>query len=168
MNAPRVVLAGDAVVLIEFEERMDPAVSARAAAVADAVEAARIGAVRDVVPTYRSVAVYFDPLEIDHATLSRTLQALAAHSSPASEKTRPGTFDIPVCYGGDFGPDLPNVAAFGQLTEADAIALHSGTTYQVFMIGFMPGFAYMGTVDARIAAPRLDKPRTRVPRGAVG
>ena len=168
MSAPRIVPAGDAVLIVEFEERMDPVVSARAAAVADAVEAARIGAVRDVVPTYRSVAVYFDPLEIDHATLSRQLQALAEHSSPQSAKAHAGTFDIPVCYGGDLGPDLANVAAFGDLTEADAIALHSGTPYQVFMIGFMPGFAYMGTVDARIAAPRLEKPRTRVPRGAVG
>jgi inhibitor of KinA len=168
MKGPRIVLAGDAVVLIEFEERMDPIISATAAAVADAVEAARIPAVRDVVPTYRSVAVYFDPLETDHATLTSTLQALADHSSPQRSPARVASHEVPVCYGGDLGPDLANVAAFGGLTEADVIALHSGMTYRVYMIGFMPGFAYMGTVDPQIAPPRLDKPRTRVPRGSVG
>ena len=168
MKGPRIVLAGDAVVLIEFEERMDPIISATAAAVADAIEAARIPAVRDVVPTYRSVAVYFDPIETDHATLTPTLQALAEHPSPQRSPGRVASHEVPVCYGGDLGPDLASVAAFGGLTEADVIALHSGTTYRVFMIGFMPGFAYMGTVDPQIAAPRLDKPRTRVPRGSVG
>jgi inhibitor of KinA len=168
MSAPRIVHAGDAVLVIEFEERIDPEISTRAAAVAAAIEASRIPAVRDVVPTYRSVAVYFDPLELDHAELTRKLQTLTEHSSPPVERARVATFEIPVCYGGNLGPDLANIAALGGLTEADAIALHSSATYRVFMIGFMPGFAYMGTVDPRIAAPRLEKPRVRVPRGSVG
>ena len=168
MSAPRIVPAGDSVLLVEFEERMDPVVSATAAAIADAIEAARIPGVRDVVPTYRSVAVYFDPLEADHAKLTRTLRALAEHPTPARSLDRGAPHEVPVCYGGNLGPDLPTVAALGGLTEADVIALHSGTMYRVFMIGFMPGFAYMGTVDPQIAAPRLDKPRTRVPRGSVG
>jgi inhibitor of KinA len=168
MSAPRIVHAGDAVLVIEFEERIDPAISARAAAVGEAIEAARISAVRDVVPTYRSVAVYFDPLEIDPAELRSRLESLADRSLPRQKRARRATLEIPVCYGADFGPDLGHVAAFTGLTEMDAIALHSGVTYQVFMIGFMPGFAYMGTVDPRIATPRRDTPRTRVPRGSVG
>jgi inhibitor of KinA len=168
VTAPRIVLAGDAVMLIEFEERMDPVISTAAAAVADAIEAARIPAVRDVVPTYRSVAVYFDPLETDHAKLRRTLQSLAEHPSPRPASGSVTAHEVPVCYGSDLGPDLASVAALGGLTEADVVTLHSGTTYRVFMIGFMPGFAYMGSVDPQITAPRLDKPRTRVPRGSVG
>ena len=168
MSAPRIVHAGDAVLVIEFEERIDPEIGARVAAVAEAIEAARIPAVRDVVPTYRSVAVYFNPLEIDHAELMQRLRALSDQSLPRPKRALAATLEIPVCYGGDLGPDLPRVAAFAGLTETDAIALHSGLIYQVFMIGFMPGFAYMGTVDPRIATPRRDTPRTRVPRGSVG
>ena len=163
----RIVPSGDSVVLIEFEERIDPAISAAAAVVAEAVEAAKIPAVRDVVPAYRSVAVYFDPLQTDQPTLIRRLTALA-EQPPARERAGRDVIEIPVCYDSDLGPDLPSVAAFGGVTEAEVIALHSGVTYQVLMIGFMPGFAYMGTVDSRIAAPRLEKPRPRVPRGSIG
>ena len=74
---------------------------------------------------------------------------------------------MPVCYGGGLGPDLSAVAAFGGVTEAEVATLHSSRPYRVFMLGFVPGFAYMGTVDQRIAAPRLASPRTRVPAGSV-
>jgi KipI family sensor histidine kinase inhibitor len=73
-----------------------------------------------------------------------------------------------VCYAGEFGPDLAAVAAFAAVSETEAVRLHTARTYRVFMLGFMPGFAYMGTVDARIAAPRLPAPRIRVPAGSVG
>ena len=167
MSTARIVPAGDSVVLIEFEERIDPAICAKAAAVAAALDAARLPAVRDVVPAYRSVGVYFDPLQADSSTLISQLEPFL-EQPPATTRTRRDVIEIPVCYGGDLGPDLPSVAAFAGLSEADVVALHSSTTYQVLMIGFMPGFAYMGTVDSRIAAPRLEKPRSRVSRGSVG
>jgi len=163
----RIVPSGDSVELIEFEERIDPAISAAAAVFAEAIEAAKIPAVRDVVPAYRSVAVYFDPLQTDQPTLIRRVTSLA-EQPPARERPRRDLIEIPVCYDGDLGPDLASVAAFGGVTEAEVIALHSGVTYQVLMIGFMPGFAYMGPVDSRIAVPRLEKPRPRVPRGSIG
>jgi inhibitor of KinA len=75
---------------------------------------------------------------------------------------------VPVCYGGEFGPDLAAVAAFGGVAAADVIRLHAARTYRVYMLGFVPGFAYMGTVDERIAAPRRAEPRPRVPAGSVG
>jgi inhibitor of KinA len=163
----RILQAGDAALVVEFEEKIDRAISARCAALAGALNAEQIGGVRDVVPTYRSVAVYFDPLQTDQPRLSQTLERLAA--GPAQSGTRRlASIQIPVCYGGEYGPDLPKVAAFAGLPEADVIALHAGATYQVMMLGFTPGFAYMGVVDARIAAPRLDSPRPRVPRGSVG
>ena len=163
----RIVPAGDAALVVEFEEKIDPVISARGAALADALNAEQIAGVRDVVPTYRSVAVYFDPLQTDQERLSQTLERLAALPAPADTRRRT-SIQIPVCYGGEYGPDLPKVAAFAGLAEADVVALHAGATYQVLMLGFMPGFAYMGMVDARIAAPRLDTPRSRVPRGSVG
>jgi KipI family sensor histidine kinase inhibitor len=163
----RIVSAGDAALVVEFEEKIDPAVSARCAALANALSAEQIAGVRDVVPTYRSVAVYFDPLRTDQQRLARTLERLAAQPAEPDTRRR-ASIQIPVCYGGEYGPDLPKVAAFAGLAEADVIALHAAVTYQVMMLGFMPGFAYMGVVDARIAAPRLDSPRPRVPRGSVG
>ena len=75
---------------------------------------------------------------------------------------------VPVCYAGEFGPDLADVAAFGGITEAETVRLHTSRTYRVFMLGFSPGFTYMGSVDGRIAAPRLPAPRVRVPAGSVG
>ena len=163
----RIVPAGDAAMFVELDERIDPAISARGAALAAAIVDARLAGVRDVVPTYRSVAVYFDPLRTDLATLSATLERLASTPVKAVERHR-APIRVPVCYGGDFGPDLAGVAAFAGLTESQVIEVHAGSRYLVMMLGFTPGFAYMGTVDARIAAPRLDTPRKRVPAGSVG
>jgi len=163
----RIVPAGDSVVIVEFEEKIDPGVNARTIACANAIDAARIDGVRDVVPTYRSVAVYFDPLHTD----SDALMAVIAHEAeqpapPASAATTP--VRIPVCYGGDFGPDLAAVATFAGLPVDEVIRAHSAATYRVFMLGFVPGFAYLGLVDERIAMPRHSTPRVRVPAGSVG
>jgi len=168
MNGHRVVAAGDSVLVLEFEERIDAIVSAKATAVAEALDAAAMPGIRDVVPTYRSVAVYFDPLQTGRADLTRTLEALANQPMAERLRARGAAIEIPVCYGGDFGPDLTSVAAAAGLTEREVVALHSGVTYQVLMIGFMPGFAYLGTVDSRISVPRLTTPRPRVSRGSVG
>ena len=162
-----VVRAGDAAVTLEFDERIDPAISLRAAGVASAVLAEQLAGIRDVVPTYRSVTVYFDPLRTDQEKLTATLERLA-ESVETREAPRRPAIRIPVCYGGDYGPDLAKVAAFAGLSEADVIHIHSAATYRVLMLGFTPGFAYMGIVDPRIAAPRLETPRSRVTRGSVG
>ena len=167
MNSHRIVPAGDAALVIEFEDRIDPVISARGAALAEALGEKNIAGVRDVVPAYRSVAVYFDPLQTDQHMLAGTLERLA--TQPAQrEKRRRAPIQIPVCYGGEYGPDLAGVAAFAGLGEADVVDLHARAAYRVLMLGFSPGFAYMGLVDPRIAAPRLATPRPRVPRGSVG
>ena len=163
----RVVPAGDSALIVEFEERIDPAVNARAVALADSIQAAAIAGVRDVVPTYRSVAVYFDPLSTNYGALVESLERGAAQPVPEPARDRV-PIRVPVCYGGELGPDLARVADFGRMSEADVVAIHSGASYRVFMLGFVPGFAYMGIVDARIAAPRHSMPRVRVPRGSVG
>ena len=163
----RVVPAGDSALIVEFEERIDPAVNARAIALAVSIQAAAIAGVRDVVPTYRSVAVYFDPLSTNYDALVASLERGAARPVPEPAGDRI-LIHVPVCYGGELGPDLARVADFGHMSEDDVVAIHSGVNYRVFMLGFVPGFAYMGIVDARIAAPRHSTPRVRVPRGSVG
>ncbi len=167
MKIFRIVPAGDSALVVEFEDRIDPAVNARAVALADALRAKPIGGVRDVVPTYRSVAIYFDPLQTNQDALLARLEHDAGRPARAVQRTAEA-IHIPVCYGGELGPDLGEVAEFGKLSEPAVIDLHVGATYRVFMLGFLPGFAYMGSVDARIAAPRRETPRLRVPRGAVG
>jgi inhibitor of KinA len=166
VTSARIVAAGDSVVIVEFEEVIDVGVNARAIALARRIESAAIPGVRDVVPTYRSVAVYFDPLRTHYDVLYRELEREATRPVPMAEAARDAV-RIPVCYGGDYGPDLSAVAAFAGLTEADVIRLHTAVTYQVFMLGFVPGFAYMGIVDARIAMARHSTPRVRVPVGSV-
>jgi len=163
----RIVAAGDSAIVVEFEETIAPDVNARTIACAEAIQAARLDGVRDVVPTYRSVAVYFDPLRTDHDVLTRCLEREAVRPlTPITAARTP--VRIPVCYGGDLGPDLPGVAAFAGLPEADVARVHAAATYRVFMLGFVPGFAYLGIVDAAIAMPRHATPRVRVPAGSVG
>ena len=163
----RIVAAGDSAVIVEFEPRIDPAINARAIALADAIEAARVPGVRDVVPTYRSVAVHFNPLHTDGDALHARLEREAARPSPSLAAAL-APVRIPVCSDGEFGPDLEAVAAFARMDPAAVIAAHTATTYRVFMLGFVPGFAYLGTVDARLAMPRRSTPRVRVPAGSVG
>lgn len=163
----RIVPAGDSALIVEFEERIDPVVNARTIACAEAVRRAAVAGVRDVVPTYRSVAVYFDPLRTDSDLLMERIAHEAEHASSAAEITS-APVRIPVCYGGEFGPDLAAVATFAHITEAEVVRLHSSATYRVFMLGFVPGFAYLGLVDERIAMPRRSTPRVRVPAGSVG
>src|SRR5437660_5063968 len=163
----RIVSAGDSAVIVEFEARIDPAINARAIALADAIDSSRLAGVRDVVPTYRSVAVYFDPLHTDGDALLASLELEAARPGPPVVTTH-APVRIPVCYGGEFGPDLDAVADGARMDPATVIAAHSGPTYRVFMLGFVPGFAYLGTLDERLAMPRRTTPRLRVPARSVG
>lgn len=167
MSAFRIVSAGDSALVVEFEDRIDASVNARAIGVADALQAAGLAGVRDIVPTFRSVAIYFDPLHTDGDALVARVEAEASRPPPDAVAAR-APVRIPVCYGGELGPDLGAVAVFAQMDEAGVVAAHTARTYRVFMLGFVPGFAYLGTLDDRIAMPRRSTPRVRVPVGSVG
>lgn len=162
----RIVPAGDAALLVELPARIDPVTNARAVALGRAVRERCADTVRDLVVGYCSVTVYFDPLQTDAAWLESELRELAAESSE-SEAPEGRLVDVPVCYGDQYGPDLPDVAAFANGSEEDVIALHSGVIYRVYLIGFVPGLPYLASVDPRIALPRRTTPRTRVPAGSV-
>ena len=162
----RVACAGDAALVLEFPASIDPDTSGRVTATADALRE-RWGAVlRDVVVGYCSVTAYYDPLKIDAPWLETELRQAAADAEGAERVSR--LLQVPVCYEPPFAPDLHVVAAFAACTPDDVIALHTARRYRVYMIGFVPGFAYMAAVDPRIAAPRRSEPRRAVPCGAVG
>jgi KipI family sensor histidine kinase inhibitor len=168
MDASRatIVMAGDSCLVVELEERIDPVVNAAAVELAGRIEARRLPGVRDVVVSFRSVAVYFDPLALDERHLREELTREIAGVRAAVPAGAP-TVEIPVCYGGHYGPDLGDVARFAACSEEEVVRLHTGATYRVYMLGFVPGFSYLASVPAAIAAPRRPTPRLRVPAGSV-
>jgi inhibitor of KinA len=161
-----VLSAGDSTLVVEFDERIDEAVNRQVVALATMISEAALEGVRDVVPAYRSLTVYFDPLTIERAALEARISAFEATSGDL-EGRAVATVRVPVCYGQSFGPDLADVAAFAGMSEAEAVALHAQRVYRVYMLGFLPGFAYMAAVDARLAMPRRSTPRLEVAAGSV-
>jgi KipI family sensor histidine kinase inhibitor len=161
----RVLPAGDAAWLVELPERIDPEVNGRAIAIARAIEHAPLP-ITDVVVGYRSVMVYVDPLADGAGAVPAALERIAA--DPGTQgATASRQIDVPVCYDDPYGPDLADVAAFAGASVEEVIALHLAREYRVFVVGFVPGFAYMARVDPRIAAPRRASPRLKVPAGSV-
>lgn len=163
----RLLPLGDAALTVEFDNKIDPAVNEQVLAFADLVRKQGWPGVRDIVPTYRSVTIHVDPLCLDVTTLSDRLLQLSrmVPSSRAASGTR---HRIPVLYGGEWGPDLEELATFAKLSVADAIRLHASVEYRVYMLGFIPGFPYLGIVPNSLAMPRLATPRALVPSGSVG
>jgi KipI family sensor histidine kinase inhibitor len=158
--------AGENALIVYLGEGTDPAVSARVQAACTAFELALGSDLVDLVPSYASVLVIYNPLTCDHlsvksritSTLNALESATAANSSLVS---------LPVYYNEESGPDLASLAQRSGLSIEEVIEIHQSVEYRVYAIGFAPGFAYLGEVDARIAAPRLSTPRQKVPRGAV-
>jgi KipI family sensor histidine kinase inhibitor len=161
----RVLPAGDSAWLVELPERIDAAVNARAIEIARAVEQCGLP-VTDVVVGYRSVMVYVDPLAPGADAARSILERLAASPSAGGE-TAGARVDVPVCYDAPYGPDIEDVAAFARCPAAEVVERHLAVEYRVFVVGFVPGFAYMASVDPRIAAPRRSSPRVQVPAGSV-
>ena len=164
---PRIRPAGDQALVVEIGEGIDEIVNQRVHALALALERRELPGIVDLVPTYRSLLVNYDPLRIDFAALTGAVTG-AASSLGEIALPEPRRVEIPTCYGGQYGPDLPFVAAHNGLSEDEVVAIHASGTYRVFMMGFSPGFAYMGGMSPRIATPRLQTPRTSIPAGSVG
>ncbi|MEC9293508.1 MAG: 5-oxoprolinase subunit PxpB [Chloroflexota bacterium] len=166
---PRVVPAGDSAILIELGSEVDPEISSRVFALTDLMRDAGLNSGLEILPTYRSVLVYYDPLVSSYAEMLDAVNGVIERlAEPANVKSSLKIVEIPVVYGGEDGPDLPFVAEHAGMTEDSVIQLHSETDYRVYMLGFSPGFPYLGGLDERIAAPRLKTPRVSVPAGSVG
>ena len=163
----RILPLGDSALTIEFGNEIDPQINARVVAFSKTVVAQEWAGILDVIPTFSSVTVFFDPLQRDSSELTRKLQGLPRPSQNDSEST--GTMhEIPVLYGGEWGPDLEEVAGFANLQSREVIAMHSSIPYRVYMLGFSPGFPYLGLVPEQLAFPRHSTPRTKVPAGSIG
>lgn len=167
---PTVLACGDCALVLQIGETVDAAANARVIALAGAVEAARdegaLDGLVDIVPTYRSLLVRYDPERIQGAALERALLGIARR--PAGGGAAGRLWVVPCLYGGAVGQDLEDLARMKGLTVEELIALHSGAEYRVYMIGFAPGFAYLGGLPEILHTPRLPKPRQNIARGAVG
>ena len=158
--------AGENALIMYLGSETSPAVSARVQAAAAAMGQALGEDLIDLVPSYASLLIIYDPLRTDHLSVAhRVRQAVAGLE--AGEQGEGRCVVLPVYYAPEAGADLESLAARSGLSTEEVIALHSGAEYRVYAIGFAPGFAYLGQVDARIGAPRLATPRQQVPRGAV-
>lgn len=164
----RIRECGDSMLLVEFAPVIDPRVNERAIALATRLRDRHPSGVRDVAPGYCTVGVHFDPLQTDRPALEAVIADEAAVVETVVAESPRAAIEIGVSYGGEAGPDLAAVAEHAGCTPAEVIERHAARTYRVYMLGFVPGFAYMGRVDATIAMPRHRAPRERVPAGSVG
>jgi len=160
-------LSGDRALLAEYGEGIDPVVNEKVRAVTSLLKRNLPDGVEAVVPAYRNLSLVYDPLVTTLERLTAILHGLEADlQAVAVAETK--TVLIPVCYGGEFGPDIGVVAHLTGLKEDQIVALHTSVDYRIYMIGFTPGFCYLGGLDSRLQTPRRKTPGTNLPAGSVG
>lgn len=167
MREPRLLPAGDSAIVVEFGDTIDPQLNHRVRQFCLSLTSLNVPGIIEAVPTYRSALVQYDPLACTWAELSDLLLKVASGLREVPPQRRRVTV-LPTLYGGEKGPDLPYVASYTGLSAEEVIALHSGPAYLVYMLGFTPGYPYMGGLDPKLAVPRLATPRLKTPAGSVG
>lgn len=166
-DTPIFRLMGDRSLLVELGDDISPAVNQCVQELFTALDMQPIDGVRELVPSYRSLLVIYEPLKISPDDLKRAIGDTYDHLNQ-TELPEPRTIDIPIVYGGEQGPDLAYVAQHHHITPQEVIDYHTRPTYRVYMIGFTPGYPYLGEVPDAIATPRRTTPRILVPKGSVG
>ncbi len=159
--------AGDRGLVVEFGNEISAELNAAVRALALGLTTTRLPGVVEVIPTYRSLGIEYDPTAVSWESLVEHIRGVLDRLDPGALPP-PKLVRLPTVYGGRFGPDLPFVAEHAGLGEADVARLHSRATYHVYMIGFTAGFAYLGGLPERLHTPRLASPRLKVPKGSVG
>ncbi|MBR0934734.1 5-oxoprolinase subunit PxpB [Bradyrhizobium jicamae] len=162
---PRLLPSGDSAITVEFSRNIDDAANRRVLALDRIITAEPIGGITETVPTYRSLLVHYDPVEISFDQLGEQLLARAARALPTTGKTR--RWRIPVAYGGEHGIDLEEVAKTLQTTPEEIIARHVAGDYRVAMIGFTPGWSYLSGLEKFLHMPRRQDPRLLTPAGTI-
>lgn len=159
--------AGDCAVAIEFKNEISEEVNNRVAILKASIENSGVIGMLECIPTYRSLTVRYNPCEISFDELKKRIDEFMEKAGSSTESLAK-VYIVPVCYGGEFGPDLDNVASINGMGEEEVIKIHVSVDYRIYMLGFTPGFPYLGGLNESIATPRLKQPRTKIYAGSVG
>lgn len=165
--APVFKQSGDSTLTVYFENKIDPSVNRQVCTLSDSIKENPIKGVTELLPTFNALTVFYDPFKISSSSLERKIRKRLGNSvGDSNGKKR--IFVIPVCYDDEFALDINNVCEHNSLTRDEVVKIHSSSDYLIYMLGFLPGFAYLGGLDKRLHTPRLKSPRTEIPAGSVG
>ncbi len=165
----KLLVAGEGGLVVEFGNVISLRINAMVQQFTRLITADEIQGIVEVVPTYRSVTIYFDPLAISRRRLSQNVKIILDALKPQEQEVLSTVIvQVPVCYGGVLGPDLEYVAKYTGLSTQEVIKIHTSKPYLVYMLGFIPGFPYLGGLQEQLMVPRQEKPRMKVPEGSVG
>ena len=165
---PTISPVGDCAISIDFGQVIDPKINRHIRQTIERIQALQLDGIIELVPTYCALLVQYDAMLYSYADMCHIIEPIFSESITDNDNEKVTVIEIPTVYGGEFGPDLGFVASHNNLSEEEVIAIHSGIDYLVYMLGFIPGFTYLGGMDPRIATPRLSSPRTLIPAGSVG
>ena len=166
IRPPRILPCGDSAVTVELGDRISPEVNDRVVALGRALDG--LPGLTAVVPTYRSLFVQYDPWEISYESLRTEIELRLARGRAGGRRRAGAAREVPVCYAPRVAPDLEEVARLHGLSPHEVAEFHAAPAYRVYMLGFTPGFLFLGGLDRRLHTPRLPEPRARVPAGSVG
>ena len=167
-NSVRFLFSGDSALVIEFGNEISVDINKKIRKMMDDIKKENIDGIVELVPTYCSLLINYDVLKIDYNTLVEKLKTFLNNDLETAEGEEVTLVEIPTLYNDEVGPDLSYVAEHNKLSKEEVIKIHTGTDYLVYMLGFMPGFTYLGGMSEKIATPRLESPRLQIYPGSVG
>ena len=165
---PTISPVGDCAISIDFGQVIDPKINRHIRQTIERIQELKLDGITELVPTYCALLIQYDAMLYSYSDICNLMEPLLEPSATDDANERVTVIEIPTVYGGEFGSDLGFVASHNNLSEDEVVSIHSGTDYLVYMLGFIPGFTYLGGMDPRIATPRLSSPRTLIPAGSVG
>lgn len=160
--------AGDSAMIIELGNEISPKINSQLKCITDFVDELKNEGIKDLLPTYRSIIINYDSLKISFDDLKEIVEKNINLKNIDNEKKIKEIIEIPVLYGGEWGPDIQNISSHNKLTEKEVVDIHESEEYLIYMLGFTPGFPYLGGMSKEIATPRLQTPRVKIPAGSVG